>query len=404
MNKQIFLSGVLSILLVLGVGAVAVTKTDIQIDEEGQKVISLYGNHLVGSDWVTDYNDGVLTIPNEMVCVLNQLWKSEFLNKGNLHVEINEKKCFGNEDGQESIDAVVNLTTDPTTGQTTGKVWYDDTNSIDFPGRDVIVYGKVSVSASPTANEPYGRFSIDYVEEDKNTGALLAVYKVQGQGTNFKVTGMSPPQIQNITFAGYSTLSTKQAIYKLNSTETVLGYNDSFVCFKNAGSSEDCFSRSLSSPDAFVNAWSYGIYNSDGGRYLDAIGDLTIENTIYEIYGGVFGGVLRTKVGGNGPGNTARGIPLASDSVFWTNKDAVMTLNGQSKNMKVQWLIKTHSVPPSAAAPISSITDSTGINLTLSNSFLDDPALLDSSTAKSIGSFPTSDFSKPLVAKAGTVF
>ena len=394
------ISKALTVLALSIAGAYAITQTDIQIDQEGQKVISLYGNHFTNAEWVTDYNDGVLTIPDELVCVLNQLWKPEFLNKGNLHVELNEKRCMGNEEGREAIQTVVNLSTDPATGQTVGKIWYDDLASLVYgSARDVIVYLKVSVTASPSASEPFGRFTIDAVDEDKNSGLLLSVIRVQAEGTHFKVSGRIPGN--SVTFSGYSSHASKQAIYNLNGLgATNLAYNNDFVCFKNSGQNEDCFPRSLSAQSVYVNAWSYGIYNSDGSRYLDAVGDLTIDGTTYELAGG-YGGVLRTKVGGNGPGNTMRGTGTASDAVFWTNKDAVMQLNGQTKNMKVQWLTKTHSVPPTTAARLSQISNNTGISFSLTSTVLDDPARLDPAAAKAIGAFPQADFSKPLTAKAG---
>ncbi len=400
MKKPTVLPKTLAVLTVSVAGVFAVTQNEILIDEEGQKVISLYGNHFTNNEWLTDYNDGVLTIPDELVCVLNQLWKPEFLNQGNLHVELNEKRCMGNEGGRDAIQTVVNLSTDPNTGQTIGKIWYDEQGSLEYgAARDVVSFLKVSVTASPSTSEPFGRFTIDAVGEDKNTAELLSVIKVSAEGTHFKVAGRIPGN--NVTFAGHSSYTDKQAIYRLNgATETNLGYNDKFVCFKKSGQNEDCFPRSLLASNVYVNAWSYGIYNSDGSRYLDAVGDLLIDGTTYELAGN-FGGVLRTKVGGNGPGNMMRGTGLASDTEFWTNKDAVMTLNGQTKNMKVQWLTKTHSVPPSTAARLSAISNNTGIALNLSSSTLDDPAVLDPAAAKAIGALPQTDFLKPLKAKAG---
>lgn len=406
MKKMVTLSKILAFFVFSVAGVFAVTQTEIQLDQEGQKVISLYGNYEDPNnqgEWITQYNDGVLTIPDELVCVLNQLWKSEFLNRGNLHVELNEKRCMGNQDGREAIQTVVNLSTDPLTGQTVGKIWYNDLNSSNYgnASRDVIVYLKVSVTASPTTAEPFGRFTIDAVDEDKNSGLLLSVIKVQAQGSEFKVSGRIPGN--TVTFAGYLSHTNKQAIYNLNGAgATNLGYNDDFVCYKNTGQNEACFPRSLAAQNVYVNAWSYGIYNSDGSRYLDAVGDLTIDGTVYELAGN-YGGVLRTKVGGNGPGNAMRGAGTGSDAVFWSNKDAVMTANGQSKNMKVQWLTKTHSVPPSTSRRLTAISNNTGIALNLTSSLLDDPTTLDSSVAKSIGTFPQSDFSKPLTAKAGKI-
>lgn len=405
MKKMSIFSKTLTVLALSMAGAFAITQTEIQLDAEGQKVISLYGNYVDPNDsdnWITSYNDGVLTIPDELVCVLNQLWKPEFLNKGNLHVELNEKRCMGNEEGREAIQTVVNLSTDTSTGQTVGKIWYNDLGSNVYGNpRDVIVYLKVSVTASPTAAEPFGRFTIDAVDEDKNSGLLLSVIKVQAEGDKFKVTGRIPGN--GVTFAGYSSHTTKQAIYNLNGVgDTNLSYNNDFVCYKNTGQNEDCFPRSLTAQDVYVNAWSYGIYNNDGSRYLDTVGDLNIDGNIYELAGN-YGGVLRTKFVGNGPGNAMRGTGTASDAVFWSNKDALMTLNGQTKNMKVQWLTKTHSVPPTTAARLSAIPNNNGIAFTLSNSVLGDPTTLDPAAAKAIGVFPESDFSKPLTAKAGKI-
>ncbi len=80
-----------------------------------------------------------------------------------------------------------------------------------------------------------------------------------------------------------------------------------------------------------------------------------------------------------------------------------MTANGQTRNMKVQWMTKTHSVPPSTSRRLTAISNNNGIALNLTSALLDDPTTLDPSVARSIGAFPEADFSKPLTAKAGKI-
>ena len=81
------------------------------------------------------------------------------------------------EHGDEEITAIVNLSIDPATGNTIGKIWYDDQNSTAFNGNDGIVYIKGVVSAAPSSSEPYGRFDISVVEQLNNDGQ----YAVDGE-------------------------------------------------------------------------------------------------------------------------------------------------------------------------------------------------------------------------------
>ncbi|MDI9330417.1 MAG: hypothetical protein QM527_03690 [Alphaproteobacteria bacterium] len=373
-------------------GVIATGLIDIETDIQGQKIISLYGNdyNAVTSEWETLYNDGVLTIPDEMVCVLRQLWKPELLNQGNVRVEVNEKPCKGNEDGKTSIAAVANLSSG-VNGNVIGKFWYDDTQSAVYPGSpDVVVYLKVNVTASPTASEPLGRFTIDAADERKSDGQLLATFRIEPLGNQFKVTGKIPAN--NTYFAAYADFLNKKAVYKL-STEAGfsavnpvrLGFNDSHICFQTQGSNEDCFSRDLNAQGVRTNAWAYGIYSLDGSRYTGVVDYVTVDGVIYNLTGG-FGSSLskRDNPGqGNGPGDASR---ENGDAVFWSNKSA--TMGAANVPVRLAWLTKTHSVPRATSVRKSSVPNGGTILLDANASNLIDPATLDASVARSIGSLP----------------
>ena len=379
--------------------SVAAVKTDIVVDTENQGVMSLYGNHQVNGEWVTDYNDGILNIPHEMVCLLKQVWKEEFLDKGDVHVEISEKKCYV--DGGESVSAIFNMGSNLATGEITGKLWMYEENSTDYQGvSKLLSYIKVSVTKAPGESSKFGRFTIDAVDEDVDTGDVVSVFRIQALDSEFSVVGDLSGE--NTVFTGFASASLNEAIYNLNGTgDTSISYNDRFICFKAGNSNEDCFPRALDDPNVYVNVWNYGIYNADGSRYFETVGPLTIDGVNYALVGN-FGGVLQTN-DGNGPGNVQRGTGVASDAEFYTNKSISMDANGVSQPMLLNWLFKTHSVPPSVAKRKSQIDDNSGIQFTLTADKLGDPSALDPDIAKSIGPIPRSVFDAPLKAKAGTL-
>ena len=400
--------------------AIAINLTDLQLDAEGQKVLSLYGNHELppgSNNWVTEYKDSVLTLPEEIICLFRQVWKPELVDQGDIHVEINDSKCVGNEDGRSVVQAVFNISNDSTTGKTNGKLWIDDTNSLIYSNRDVTTYMKLSVDSSPTASEPFGRFVLDVVDEDRaNTQSPLLVAKVVASGTTFQVTGRTAA----ITFAGYVDSATKRGIYRIDGQSTVvLGYNDDQICFKKDNSTEDCFPRrlseSLTNPYVKVNAWAYGIYNEDGSRYMTDTSGIPLRFTennvskVYELFGG-FAGHLRNmdsdpSLYGTRPGGTS--AISGSDNEFWSYKSVLMDNQANPSQpipKKLQWLIKTHSAHPLAAKRINDPSINTnGISLDLTTSVLADPTQLDPSTARSIGALPSAVLNAPLKVSAGTV-
>ncbi len=409
----------LATLLPLSMIAVAVNLNDMQVDAEGQKVISLYGNYEDPNNpgsWITQYNDAVLTIPEEIICLFRQVWKPELVGLGDVRVEINDKKCVGNEEGRAVINGVFNINLDPLTGKTIGKLWLDDANSLIYPNKDVTAYMKLSVDSSPTSSEPFGRFVLDVVDEDRaNTSSPLFVARVTAEGATFKVAGRMP----TTSFSGYADAIARKGIYRFTGQpSTVLGYNEDHICFKKGTQQEDCFPRklseSLTNPHVKLNAWEYGIYDDDGLRYeVDTTGvplrftENGLEK-VYELFGG-FGGHLRyigagmgdPNYGGRPGGSSSNG----SDMEFWSNKIVAMdNPGGPPISVRLQWLMKTHSVHPLAAKRINDQNiNAVGILLDASESVLLDPAALDAANAKSIGSMPSSVLSAPLKVKAGRI-
>lgn len=424
---NIKVAGVLALLI--GTLAYAVSLTDIQIDAEGQKVQSLYGNFEDNSDplnpvWRTTYNDGVLRLPEETLCLIRQVWKSEIVGAGNVHIELNDKKCAGNEEGRDNIQGVANITIDPATRKSIGKFWFYEPQSLNHNGAEVVTYIKLEVESSSTTSNPYGTFTLDTVEENvSNPQIPLLTARVVATGSEFKVTGKTP----TLGFSGFANVTQGKGIYKFDGSDsTVVGFNEQQICFKAGTNAEDCFPRQLSAsatnPNVKVNAWFYGIYNPDGSRYEGEAGDFRLlENSdTYEILsfdsngninGSRFGGTIRNK--GQGPNTTGYGArpggttQFGSDAEFWTNKDVLMvsrTNPNQTTPMKLQWLGKIHSVSPLAAKRITDVSINTsGISLDASASNLSDPNSVDSAIAKSIGAIPTSVLSQPLKVKAGRI-
>lgn len=373
----------------IGVGVTALI-TDIQRDLQIQKVISLYGpdeNQVGGAI----YNDGILNIPDEQVCMLNQLWIRDILGAGNTKFELNDKKCIGFQDGKDVISGIVNLSSDPVTGNTSAKIWMYDPVSRDYGStRSVISYVKVQVTTSPTSAEPFGRFKAEYVAEDSVTGELLSIFEVEALGAQFKTRGKAP--LTNLSYVAFVDGKQKKGVYKLNSDELVrLGYDNNYVCFKRGSSIEDCFPRALArsktDPLVKVRAFAYGIYNSDGTRYMGPLSPIVIDDQQYIL--SEFGGWLSPLPG------------ALTQFGSWVNKEA--TMNGQF--YRIQWISKEHSVDPAAAVRLTTLTGSQ-ISLDIDPTILNGPGLgmLEPSNAKSIGEFPISDWRRlPVKLKDGII-
>ena len=353
----------------------AATLSDAQRDQQAQKVISLYGpddTQLGGAK----YNDGILNIPDEQVCLLRQLWVPQLLNAGNTKYESNEKKCIGFEDGQDVVSGIVNLTADTVTGDTLGKVWgYDSATGLS--------YANVRITSSPTASEPFGRFQIDLAIENQ-TAVNVAIFEIKALGSQFKVRGKFA---NGLSFTGFVDGQSRKGIYRLPGqtlqAPVRLGYDSNHVCFKRGTNLEECFPRALSqsatTSNVKVNSYNYGIYKADGSRYTGTLYPLAIDGSTYTLAS--FGGALTPNPGGL--------TTYGSDTAFWTDK--AVTMNGQPYT--IQWLTKIHSVQPAAAVRLTSLTG-TQITLDADLNDLGDPATLTDSAAKSIGVFPLDDWTR----------
>jgi hypothetical protein len=316
--------------VVLSVAAVSLT--DVQSDEQNQRTIKFFGSNSVEA----------LTEPDNLICVLSQLWKSEFVGQGNVHVKVNEKKCFGTGEGDEEITAIVNLSIDPITGDTIGKVWYDDQNSIAFNNNHGIVYIKGVVSSAPSPTEPYGRFDISVVEQLNNDltytvdGDRLSTMRIIALGNVFKFVGQSreitstrpasPAYDPFNTFSSFSDRNSKRAAYNNNGTNTVISYDNSEICFET-GSTTDCYSTDDNTATQIVG--SYGLYDTAGKKVLTQVitpNQLLIGGTSYLMpYG--FGGPIITSL--NSSASTGPGLVSSSTSAL---------LNGSP--IKVAWLAR----------------------------------------------------------------
>lgn len=386
----------------------AVALTDIEIDAEGQNVLSLYGNQCIGEVCTTEYSSTVLKLPEEVLCLVRQVWKPELLGQGNVHVEINDKKCVGNEEGRDKIAGVFNIGIDPQSGQTVGKLWLSEENSKLHDGKSVVSYIKIAVESTSTVSEPYGRFRLDMVEEDQGNKQVLLAVRVTASGASFQAMGRA----QAFEFNGYVDGVSRKGIYTATGKpRTAVGFNDTNICFQKTGFAEACFPRQLAAsetnPHVKVNAWNYGIYNPDGTRFDGSSANLLLQVDAdrYEIVDG-FGGHIRNFEPSKYGARPGRDVIGGSDGVFWTNKNVSLIVDpaDRSKDIskKIQWLTKTHSVHPDGAKNLSNI-DSSGISLDASPSLLGDITELNSDNAKAIGVIPVEVLKSPIKVKAGRV-
>lgn len=392
-------------LILISCAVFAAGLTDLLRDQQSQRVISLYGPSQNPSDiGGAIYNDGLFTIPNEMLCLLNQFWLPQLRDIGNFKFSADEQKCLGYDDGRLNYSGVANISTDNVSGDTVAKIWfYDPLDSLGgVAPRPVVTYMNVRVTSSPTGSEPYGRFIINAVDEDYSSSTVLSMTEVKANGDKFNVRGNNPSE-NNFRYSGYVDSVGKKGIYRFTSNSIPLrvvrmGYSDNYVCFEREGAPQNhCFPRSLSesvtNPNVRVNAFSYGIYNINGSRYTGPLGNLNIDNDQYTLT--KFGGGL-SRSDGQRPGGTSQ---FGSDNQFWTDK--IVTMNGQQ--YKIQWLLKQHAVDLGAAVPLASLSNSS-ISLDANINQLELASSLTSTSAKSIGAFPIADFnSLPLKVKNGVI-
>jgi hypothetical protein len=363
----------------VGCYAIAQTLTDLQSDAQTQRVVNSYSG----------YQTSALTAPDQLVCVLRQLWKPEFVGQGNLHVEVNEKQCFGNGDGSEAIQAVVNLSIDPSTGDTVGKIWYDDQASAAYPiantnptsYADVVVYIKAKVTRAPTSAEPYGAFEIDVVEEVKSSSEILSIMKIVAGGNDFKVAQKSffVVGLSNLgEFSAFANRLLKQGAYDDGQNVIAIGYDDTNICFKDVALNPvACRLKASSNPTVTIG--SYGIYNADGSRYVGSISSLVVAGVTSTMPDG-FGGPLMD-VSGQSPVFFPREVTTAD----------TVTMNG-NMSMKIQRLAKfvAHS-DPGAQGNISMNVDTS--QLIVPGTLVD--------SARSIGALPSAVLNAPLKARGG---
>ncbi len=316
--------------LCFGLTVAAVSLTDLQSDEQNQRTARVYGN----------YSSEALTLPDQLISVLNQLWKTELVGQGNVHVKVNEKKCFGTGDGDEEITAIVNLSIDPVTGSTIGKIWYDDQNSVALDGNDGIVYIKGVVSAAPSASEPYGRFDISVVEQLNEDGQYavdgerLSSMRIVATGNVFKFVAQSRDYDSNTqlfsafgTFSSYADRQAKRAAYKnkLNQT-TVVSYDNTDICFKTDTAATNCYLINNNSVSPTVG--SYGLYDASGSRLFPPVtSGLTIDGNAYIMPDGFAGPIFA-------PNSTN---PTTGPGLVTSSTPA--TLNGSP--VKVAWLARS---------------------------------------------------------------
>lgn len=371
--------------LCLGLTVAAVSLTDLQSDEQNQKTLKAYGS----------YSNEALTLPDQLVCVLNQLWKTEFVGQGNVHVKVNEKKCFGTGDGDEEITAIVNLSIDPVTGNTIGKIWYDDQNSVALGNIDAIVYFKGVVSAAPSASEPYGRFDISVVEQLNEDGQYavdgerLSSMRIVATGNVFKFVAQSRDYDRNTqlfstfgTFSSYADRQTKRAAYKDNQNQTtVVSYDNTDICFKTDTGATNCYLINNNSVTPTVG--SYGLYDANGSRLFPPVtSGLTIDGNPYIMPDG-FAGPLFAPNSNN---------PLTGPGLVTSSTPA--TLNGSP--VKVAWLARSF---------LNNTTVISNLPMNADTSLLLDPSASGVLTdiRSEIGPLPRAALSSTIRAKAGKI-
>lgn len=325
--KSKFAFGILCVAL----SVAAVSITDVQSDEQNQRTVKVYGN----------YSGEALTLPDQLVCVLSQLWKTEFVDQGDVHVKVNEKKCFGTGDGDEEITAIVNLTIDPVTGNTIGKIWYDDQNSSAFNGNDGIVYIKGVVSAGPSSSEPFGSFDISVVEQLNNDGQYavdgerLSSMRIIATGNTFKFVAQSREVDQNAqlssfgTFSSFADRQSKRAAYQNDQNQiTVVSYDSTDICFKTDTGPTNCYL--INDSNVLPTVGSFGLYDAAGARlFTQVTSGLLINGTPYTMPFGFGGPILDPSA--SDPADPAYGPGLVTSTTS-------ASLNGAP--VKVAWLAR----------------------------------------------------------------
>lgn len=381
-------------LLCVGLTVAAVSLTDLQSDEQNRRTTKLFGS----------YSAEPLSEPDNLICVLSQLWKAEFVDQGNVHVKVNEKMCFGTGSGDEEITAIVNLTIDPATGNTIGKVWYDDLGSTAYapdgdPVNDGIVYFKGVVSAPPSSSEPFGRFDITVVEQNNNDGQYavdgdrLSTFRIIALGNVFKFVGQSreivsqPSSYSSLnTFSSFADRQAKRAAFKNSSgIATFISYDSTDICFKTDSIPADCYL--INDSNAIQTVGSYGLYDAAGTKILTPItapNELVIGGNPYVMPSGFAGPIFTFN-----STNPATGPGLVTSSTS-------ASLNGSP--VKVTWLARfLGNNAPGSSNLLPSLNDDTSMLL--------DPngAGVLNDIRSEIGPLPRAALNLPVRARAGKI-
>jgi hypothetical protein len=232
---------------------------------------------------VEDATGQGLKLPNTVLCYMNATGASqtEVVNQGNYLALVDEAKCdnsnsassdsgsAGASNAPSYIRAVVNSTRLDNTSALIGRVWFAQdqmrTPTGSAPG---LIYARLSASAAPAADSPYGVFHTDFCGIADGAGACSMLGYAEGNGASVSAFQTGDGNVSMVltgtTLAGSGRVRVSETSGAA-AADWKFAYDASFFHRASAaGGNDQCFDRSFANADK--TAWRYGVYNADGSR------------------------------------------------------------------------------------------------------------------------------------------
>ncbi|HXC60349.1 MAG TPA: hypothetical protein VN645_13630 [Steroidobacteraceae bacterium] len=225
---------------------------------------------------------------NMIVCIMSALRSDAFVNKGDYNALVEESRCQpnGSSGGASSaasgdaaqaatyMTAVVNATRQSNSTPMISKIWL----SQEEEGHRTDIDVHLSATAAPTANNPYGVFTLYYCGHEVGD-------------PNCRMNGVLEGSTDGVRYFHTETRDDGQGIYtqnvalKLNASGTATGSGrmlmqgdqgsnafdfayDPNLYLRSDGSAEQCFARDANDPETGMSVWRYGLYDETTGARI----------------------------------------------------------------------------------------------------------------------------------------
>lgn len=230
---------------------------------------------------VNNASQQALDTVNGILCIISKTNYSDFSNKGAYLAQVDQNSCgMGGSDASQPalMQIVVDSTRENTSSPQLAKVWVRDSGQ---GGKQMLIEGKLSISASPTTLNPYGVFSFNYIgyEVGSDGQPILANQLMKGYiSTSIANNGQAvlnyyeleknsqtPRQFTFVNLGSESGYGKLSSDYNGTPITGNMAFNANYLAndFDGVGSNPAiCYDRAQFTN----NVYQYGLYRENGER------------------------------------------------------------------------------------------------------------------------------------------